>query len=101
VTLGGYKQRQTNQNQTSENEKKVHYCYDFTKLNPESDNSLYELNQKLKTIPINSGFPITVIIDQEDTGPEKEMNEEFMLELIRNTHCCTNKLGLIDQMKDK
>lgn len=56
----------------------------------------------MKAIPIGAeDFPIIVIIEQEETGPEKEMTEEFMKDLIRKTHCCSNKLSLIEAMKEK
>jgi hypothetical protein len=63
---------------------------------------LDQLASKMKAIPIGAeDFPIIVIIEQEETGPEKEMTEEFMKDLIRKTHCCSNKLSLIEAMKEK
>lgn len=101
MTLEDYKQRRNGQHQSGDGSNKPHF-YDFTKYKPGEDYTLDELANTVKAIPINSSFPVIVLIEQEETAPEKELiNEEFMLDLVKSTHCCNNKLALIEQMKEK
>ena len=56
-----------------------------------------ELASTLKVVSIGTGFPIQIEREESDN----EMNDDFMLDLIRWTHCTMNKLVLIEKLKEK
>jgi len=57
-----------------------------------------ELVDKLTIIPLSSGtFPLSIQKEESDN----EMNDEFMIDLVRQIHCCANKNAVLDKLRDK
>ena len=77
--------------------KKTHF-FDFaTNYIEGTDCNMDDLAEKLRVVSFEGGFPLQIERDEF----ENEMNDEFMRELITQTHCGNNKLFIIDKMKEK